>query len=108
MGSCTNSKGTGDWGLGTMAFTTLISTSALALHLDEEEFAIVDCRFKLDDESWGARGYRAGHIPGAVYADLNRDLSAPRTGTNGRHPLPDVETLAKRLGELGIASGVQV
>jgi thiosulfate/3-mercaptopyruvate sulfurtransferase len=91
-----------------MAFTTLISTAALALHLEDEAFAIVDCRTKLDDEGWGARAYTSAHIPGAVYADLNRDLSAPKTGTNGRHPLPDPRTLATRLGKLGIASGVQV
>src|SRR3954469_2622341 len=91
-----------------MAFTTLISTAALALHFDDPAFAIVDCRMKLDDESWGAREYKAGHIPGAVYADLNRDLSAPKTGANGRHPLPDPAALAARLGQLGIASGVQV
>ncbi|HXI27695.1 MAG TPA: sulfurtransferase [Vicinamibacterales bacterium] len=91
-----------------MAFTTLISTAALTLHLDDDAFAIVDCRTKLDDEGWGAREYRTAHIPGAVYADLNRDLSAPKTGTNGRHPRPDPDTLAARLGQLGIASGVQV
>lgn len=91
-----------------MAFTTLISTAALALHLNEDAFAIVDCRTKLDDESWGAREHKAGHIPGAVYADLNRDLSASQTGTNGRHPLPDPAALATRLGQLGITSGVQV
>lgn len=91
-----------------MAFTTLISTAALALHVDDPAFAIVDCRMKLDDESWGAREYRTAHIPGAVYADLNRDLSGPKTGANGRHPQPDAVTLAARLGELGIASGVQV
>src|SRR3954467_3060905 len=90
-----------------MAFTTLISTAALALHLDDPAFAIVDCRMKLDDESWGAREYKAGHIPGAVYADLNRDLSAPKTGANGRHPLPDPAALAARLGQLGIGSGVE-
>ena len=91
-----------------MAFTTLISTAALALHVDDPAFAIVDCRMKLDDESWGAREYKAAHIPGAVYADLTRDLSGPKTGSNGRHPQPDPLTLAARLGELGIASGVQV
>ena len=91
-----------------MAFTTLISTAALALHLDDNAFAIVDCRMKLDDESWGAREHKAAHIPGAVYADLNRDLSSPQTGTNGRHPLPDPAALAARFGQLGIASGVQV
>jgi thiosulfate/3-mercaptopyruvate sulfurtransferase len=91
-----------------MAFTTLISTAALALHLEDDALAIVDCRTKLDDEGWGAREYAAAHIPGAVYADLNRDLSAPKTGTNGRHPRPDPGVLAARFGQLGIATGVQV
>src|SRR3954451_24585603 len=91
-----------------MAFSTLISTAALALHLDDPAFAIVDCRTKLDDEFWGAREHAAAHVPGAVYADLNRDLSSAKTGTNGRHPLPDPQALAARLGQLGITDGVQV
>src|SRR5216117_935711 len=89
-----------------MAFTTLISTTVLAAHLDDA--VIVDCRSKLDDERWGEQEYTASHIPGALYADLNRDLSGPRSGTNGRHPLPDPHTLARTFGRLGIASGVQV
>jgi thiosulfate/3-mercaptopyruvate sulfurtransferase len=91
-----------------MAFTTLISTAALALHLDDPAFVIVDCRYKLDDANWGERDHGAAHIPGAVYADLGRDLAGPRNGTNGRHPLPDPHTLAQTFGRLGISSGVQV
>jgi thiosulfate/3-mercaptopyruvate sulfurtransferase len=91
-----------------MAFTTLISTAALAARLDDPAFAIVDCRYKLDDASWGAREHAASHLPGAVYADLGRDMAGPRNGTNGRHPLPDPHTLAQTFGRLGIASGVQV
>jgi thiosulfate/3-mercaptopyruvate sulfurtransferase len=91
-----------------MAFTTLISTDALGHHLDDPAIVIVDCRFRLDDEAWGQREYSAAHIPGAVYAHLDRDLSAPRTGTNGRHPLPDPNAMARTLGRLGITSGVQV
>ena len=63
-----------------MAFTTLISTAALAAHLDDPAFAIVDCRYKLDDATWGAREHAASHIPGAVHADLGQDLAGPRTG----------------------------
>src|SRR6266851_2356605 len=91
-----------------MAFTTLMSTAALAMHLDDPAFAIVDCRYKLDDESWGKREYTNLHIPGAVYAHLGHDLAGPKTGTNGRHPLPDPKTLADTFGRLGIGSGVQV
>src|SRR6185295_17164023 len=91
-----------------MAFTTLISTGALALHMDDPSFAIVDCRYKLDDGSWGEREHAAAHIPGAVYADLAHDLSGPKTGTNGRHPLPDPGVLAQTFGRLGITGGLQV
>ena len=91
-----------------MAFTTLISTATLASHVDDPAFAIVDCRYKLDDATWGKREHEAAHIPSAVYADLGHDLAGPRSGTNGRHPLPDPHTLAQTFSRLGIASGVQV
>ena len=91
-----------------MAFRTLISTAALALHLDDPAYVIVDCRSKLDDLDWGAREYAAAHIRGASYADLARDLSGPKSGSNGRHPLPDPDGLAQTFGRLGIAGGVQV
>src|SRR5918996_353941 len=85
-----------------MSFRTLISTSTLAAHLNDPGCVVIDCRFKLDDEAWGEREYALGHIPGAVYAHLNRDLSGPRTGTNGRHPLPDPLVLAETFARLGV------
>src|SRR5689334_13522885 len=91
-----------------MALTTLVSTDVLATHLDDPQFAIIDCRFRLDDTAWGEREYGASHIPGAVYAHLDRDLSGPKTGANGRHPLPDPKTLSATFGRLGIESGRQV
>src|SRR5437667_7272191 len=91
-----------------MAFRTLISTDALAARLADPNFVVLDCRFKLDDVAWGEREWKAGHIPGAAYAHLDRDLSGPKTGTNGRHPLPDVAALARTFGRYGITSGKQV
>jgi len=91
-----------------MAYTTLVSTDILTARLSDPNIVIVDCRYKLDDETWGRREYAAHHIPGAVYASLDHDLSGPKTGTNGRHPLPDPRTFAQTLGRLGIASGMQV
>lgn len=91
-----------------MAFTTLISTAALGMHLEEAAYVIVDCRFRLDDPGWGGQEYAKAHIPGARYANLDRDLSGARNGTNGRHPLPDVAALVDTLGRLGIQNGVQV
>jgi len=91
-----------------MAFKTLISTDVLAARLADPSWVIVDCRFKLDDVEWGEREWTAAHIPGAAYAHLDRDLSGPKTGTNGRHPLPDVAVLARTLGRFGVTSGRQV
>jgi thiosulfate/3-mercaptopyruvate sulfurtransferase len=91
-----------------MAFTTLIDTATLAEQLSDAAVAIVDCRFRLDDIAWGEREYETRHVPGAVYAHLDRDLSGPKTGTNGRHPLPAPNTLASTLGRLGIGNDVQV
>jgi thiosulfate/3-mercaptopyruvate sulfurtransferase len=91
-----------------MSFRTLITTAALAARLDDAAYVLLDCRFKLDDTTWGEREYAAAHIPGAAYAHLDRDLSGPKSGTNGRHPLPDSRTLAATFGRFGIASGVQV
>jgi thiosulfate/3-mercaptopyruvate sulfurtransferase len=91
-----------------MAFRTLISTAALESRLEDPAYVVVDCRFKLDDVNWGERAYRTSHIPGAVYAHLDHDLSGAKTGRNGRHPLPDDRVLATTFGTFGITSGVQV
>jgi len=87
-------------------YTTFVSTDLLARHLDD--WVVVDCRFDLQNEQWGRDQYVAAHIPGAVYASLNDDLSGERTGANGRHPLPTVEALAANFGRLGIDRNVQV
>ena len=91
-----------------MPLTTLIDTSTLASHLGDPGFVIVDCRYKLEDEAWGEHEYQAHHIPGAAYASLGHDLSGKKTGTNGRHPLPETGALRKTFGRLGITDGVQV
>src|SRR3954470_25806 len=91
-----------------MRFTTLVDTETLATHLDDPAFVIVDCRFDLKDTAAGERAYRSAHIPGAVYAHLDRDLSGEKNGTNGRHPLPTPSSLAVTLGRLGIDATVQV
>jgi thiosulfate/3-mercaptopyruvate sulfurtransferase len=89
-------------------FTTLIEPAELAAHIEDPHWTIVDCRFDLARPDWGARAWAAGHIPHALYADLERDLSGPRTPQSGRHPLPQVAALAATLGRFGIDAGVQV
>lgn len=69
---------------------------------------LLDCGFDLADTAAGERAYAEGHLPGAVYVHLDRDLSGNKTGRNGRHPLPDRQALAARAGAWGIAPGVQV
>lgn len=92
-----------------MIYNTLISTHELATRLEDPEWAIVDCRFSLADTERGRRDYLTGHIPHAVYAHLDEDLSGPIIpGQTGRHPLPDPDALARRLGGWGIGPGVQV
>lgn len=75
----------------------LISPEALAA---EPGCIVFDCRFALTDKAAGRRAYAAAHIPGARFADLEQDLSAP-AGSGGRHPLPDRAALAARLGAWG-------
>jgi len=69
---------------------------------------LLDCGFDLADPAAGERAYAAGHLPGALYAHLDRDLSGAKTGRNGRHPLPERQAFAARAGAWGIAPGVPV
>lgn len=91
-----------------MPYTTLVSTEVLARHLDDPVWVVFDCRHDLLDPEAGGRAYAADHIPGALHLHLERDLSGAKTGRNGRHPLPDPEAFAERLGCLGVGQGVQV
>jgi thiosulfate/3-mercaptopyruvate sulfurtransferase len=88
--------------------TTLIEPAELSRHLGDEDWAVVDCRFDLARPEWGARAFAASHIPHALYAHLDQELSAPRTAQSGRHPLPQIESLAATFGRLGIDERVQV
>jgi thiosulfate/3-mercaptopyruvate sulfurtransferase len=90
-------------------FTTLISTEELEKRLGQPDLVICDVRHDLTQPAgWGKSQYDAGHVPGAIFVHLDRDLSAPMNGRNGRHPLPTPEAAAQTFGRLGIASGKQV
>jgi thiosulfate/3-mercaptopyruvate sulfurtransferase len=88
--------------------TTLISVSDLAAHLNDAGWVVCDCRHDLADTEAGRRAYRESHVPSARFVHLDEDLSAPKSGRNGRHPLPDPERFARRVGELGISNSSQV
>ncbi|NJN72597.1 MAG: thiosulfate sulfurtransferase [Limnothrix sp. RL_2_0] len=83
-----------------------ISTEGLHDRLGDRNLVIIDCRFRLGDTDWGEQQYRLGHIPGAYYLHLDRDLSAPVSTHGGRHPLPKVEDFVQVLSRLGIERGV--
>ncbi|MGG6294041.1 sulfurtransferase [Leptolyngbya sp. AN02str] len=86
----------------------ILSIDELRGYLGHPGVAIADCRFSLADPALGYQKYHAGHIPGAVYFDLNRDLSSPVEVHGGRHPLPDPHELAKKLAAAGISNGTWV
>ena len=85
-----------------MSHHTLISTEALAASLSDPDLVVFDCRHDLMDVEAGRKAYAADHIPGARFAHLDENLSGPKTGRSGRHPLPDVATVSKWLGEQGV------
>jgi thiosulfate/3-mercaptopyruvate sulfurtransferase len=66
------------------------------------DILICDCRFDLVSPNAGREAYNAGHILGAIYVDLDRDLSAEKTGSNGRHPLPSPKVWAETKQRLGM------
>ena len=83
-------------------FTTLISTAELGEALDRPDVVICDVRHDLLQADWGEAEYAKGHVPGAQFVHVDRDLAAPKTGKNGRHPLPTPEAAAALFSRLGI------
>ncbi len=91
-----------------MPSSTLIDIGTLAAHLGDPAWIVFDCRFDLTQADAGRRAYLAGHIPGARYAHLEEDLSSPITPESGRHPLPNPEIFARKLGQWGVDGRTQV
>jgi thiosulfate/3-mercaptopyruvate sulfurtransferase len=91
-----------------VTFTTLIGAAVLRDLVGKPDIAVIDCRFDLMNPEGGRRAYLEGHIPGARYADLNKDLSAPISATSGRHPLPSPSDFAATLARLGVGRATQV
>jgi thiosulfate/3-mercaptopyruvate sulfurtransferase len=90
-------------------YRTLIGAPELQSLIDSGAAPVLlDCSFDLVDPAAGAAAYARGHLPGAVHADLERDLSGAKNGRNGRHPLPDRAALAAAAGRWGVSPGVQV
>jgi len=86
----------------------LVTTQELAEHLDDPAWVVFDVRHDLADVEKGRRAYAAGHIPGAYFLHLDEDLSGSKDGTNGRHPLPEIHELARKLEARGVTPQTQV
>ena len=84
---------------------TLVSTDELAAH---PEWRIFDCRHDLANPALGEQQYAEAHIPGALFAHMDRDLSAPKSGGNGRHPLPEARAFLSWMGRQGLKPTDQV
>jgi thiosulfate/3-mercaptopyruvate sulfurtransferase len=69
--------------------------------MSQVKYLFADCRWSLDDPELGRSLYREGHIPGAVFVDLERDLSSP-PGAGGRHPLPSAEAFSAAMSRAGV------
>jgi thiosulfate/3-mercaptopyruvate sulfurtransferase len=91
-----------------MTWRTLVTAEELAGRLDDPRLRIFDCRFDLMQPQAGAERYRDSHLPGAVFADLNLDLSMPPTATSGRHPLPDPTVFVAWLRSVGVDRDSQI
>ena len=89
----------------TRVYNTLTTVDAVAAH---PEWRIFDCRHSLADPAYGETAYAEAHIPGALFMHLDRDLSGQKTGTNGRHPLPEVASIVARLSACGVDQEAQV
>jgi len=93
-------------------YTTLISAADLARHIDDPDWVVVDCRHDLMNLSAGREGYAIAHLPGAVFADMETDLSGAKVGSDGafrgRHPLPERDALVETLRGWGIDDDTQV
>lgn len=87
---------------------TLVSADWLAARCHEPDLRIVDTRFSLADTRAGRRAYDLAHLPGAVYLHLDQDLSGEISPSSGRHPLPDPQRFAARLGRAGIGDAHHV
>jgi thiosulfate/3-mercaptopyruvate sulfurtransferase len=89
----------------------LVTTDWLAQHLTDPSLRIVDVRWYLDPSRKGRDAYAAGHVPGAVFLDVDADLSAPGGGRGrlvGRHPWPPAEQVSRVMGGAGIGPATRV
>jgi thiosulfate/3-mercaptopyruvate sulfurtransferase len=91
-----------------MGWNTLVQAETLSIAVGRPDLVIVDCRFSIVSPGAGEMAYLQGHVPGAVYAHLDRDLSDMGKQKQGRHPWPDAAEFTAKLGAWGITPQHQV
>ena len=89
-------------------FTTLIEVDELKQILDEDSTVVFDCRHMLTDPNYGKLKYQEAHIRSSFFASIDNDLSQKATGSNGRHPLPEIDNFIKWLSHNGVDRSTQV
>lgn len=87
---------------------TAVSAAELRAHIDDSAWVVFDCRHALADFELGRALYGEAHIPGAYFADVERDLAGAKTGTNGRHPMPESSDFADFLATCGVRDETQI
>jgi len=91
-----------------MSYQSIISVEDLNKNLNNSNWFIFDCRFLLKDPQGGLKKFQQGHIPGAQFADMDKDLASPMTEASGRHPLPDPEVFINKLRGWGVKNDAQI
>jgi thiosulfate/3-mercaptopyruvate sulfurtransferase len=91
-----------------MILTALVDTETLARQLSDPDWVIFDCRHDLTAPERGRAEYVQAHVPSARFLHMDEDLSSPKNGRNGRHPLPNPDALIEKLGQAGVDSRKQV
>src|SRR5690625_1204502 len=88
--------------------SAIISIEKLANWKKQNDIVIIDVRADLSDKQFGEKMYRKGHIRGAVFLDLEKDLSGEVQTHGGNHPLPDIAVFAKKLGNIGVTNDKRI
>ncbi len=86
----------------------LVSVKWLKEHLNDAKLIVADCRYNLFDHELGAREYAEGHIPGAYFLHMEKELISPVGEHGGRHPIPDMDSFRDSMNRIGLTGDTTV
>jgi len=90
-----------------MSYKTIINCEDLIKNINNDDFVIFDCRCDIKDQKHGIESFKEGHISGAIFVDIDKDLASEKTNNSGRHPLPDIDILSAKLSRWGLSTDKQ-